>query len=112
MSQQTFQIADNAIWHQGKHRLRFGGLWESLRLSSVQTFYKLPQITLWGPTDLQRLSQFLPLYNALPASLRDPNAAPPTAAEILQLPLRSVVLGIGDPALPGRYNHDDAAHPN
>jgi hypothetical protein len=112
MRQRTFQVVNNLIWHHGKHRLRLGGEWERLQLNSVHDFYQQPQITLWGPTDLQQSGSLMPLFDALPASLKDPAAQPPTVRDILQLPLRSFILGIGDPMLPGPYHHDQASRPN
>jgi len=112
MLQRNLQVVNNATYHRGKHRLNIGGQWQRLKLGSDHRFYEQPQITLWGPTDLQRSPQFAPLYDALPASLKDPAASPPTAADILQLPLRSFILGIGDPMLPGPYHHDRASRPD
>jgi hypothetical protein len=111
MLQRTFQLVNNLTWHSGPHRLRFGGEWERLQLGSVHEFYAQPQITLWGPTDLQT-AQLMPLYNALPASLKDGATALPTVKDILQLPLRSFIMGIGDPTLPGPYHHEQASRPD
>jgi len=110
--QRTFQVANNLTWHRGRHRLSLGGEWERLELNSVHSFYEQPQITLWGPMDLQRSAASMPLYEALPGSLKDPSADGPTVSDILQLPLRSFILGIGDPLLPGRYHHNESSRPN
>jgi hypothetical protein len=53
-----------------------------------------------------------PLYDALPETLRDPAAGPPTLADILQLPLRSFTIGIGNPLQPGPYHHDQMSSPD
>jgi hypothetical protein len=50
-----------------------------------------------------------PLYDALPASLKDPSAPRLTFPEIVQLPLRRFTTGIGNPSLPGPYNFDNAS---
>jgi Carboxypeptidase regulatory-like domain len=112
MHTSTNQIVSNLTWQRGTHRLRFGGEWEHLNLNSVQAFYDPPQITLWGPTDLQRSAVLKPLYDALPATLKDPAAGPPTISDILRLPLRSFLIGIGNPLQPGPFHHDDASEPN
>lgn len=104
----TNQLTDNVTWQHGAHRLRFGGEWEHLYLKASLAFQEPAVVTLWGPTNLQAPA-FRPLYDALPASLKDPSAPPPTLAEILQLPLRSFTTGIGNPSLPGPYNFDSAS---
>jgi hypothetical protein len=112
MDNHTWHTVGNLTWHRGTHRFRFGGEWEHLSLNNVQEFYDPPQITLWGPMDLQRSSATRPLYDALPITLRDPQAGPPTWADILQLPLRSFTIGIGNPLQPGPYHHDQASTPD
>jgi hypothetical protein len=112
MDTRTLQIVGNTTWLRGDHRFRFGGEWEHLNLQSIHAFYDPPQMTLWGPTDLQRSVATKPLFDALPITLRDPNAGPPSLSDILQLPLRSFMIGIGDPMQPGPYHHEDASRPN
>jgi hypothetical protein len=104
----TYQIVDNLTWQHGDHRLRFGGDWRHMYLKSYWAFIEPAQVTLWGPSNLQTQA-LRPLYDALPASLKDPAARPPTLQEILQLPLRYFTTGIGDPSLPGPFNFDDAS---
>jgi len=106
----TFQMVDSVTWQKGAHRLSVGGEWEHSSLNSVHSFYQSPQITLWGPTDLLASPALRPLYDALPATLRDPAAGPPTFEDILQLPVRSVLLGVGDPRQPGAFDHGSASH--
>jgi hypothetical protein len=112
MDTRSWQLVGNFTWQHGHHRLRFGGEWEHLHLDSVHTFYDPPQMLLWGPLDLQRSAASRPLYDALPETLKDANAGPPTLSDILQLPLRSFLIGIGNPLQPGPYRHDDASSPN
>src|SRR4029453_16237501 len=91
---------------------RFGGEWEHLSLNSLHSFYELPQITLWGPTDLEQMPGARALFDRLPVTLKDTSTGPPTISDILQLPLRSFTIGIGNPMQPGPYNHDRASHPD
>jgi hypothetical protein len=77
-------------------------------LKASLAFQEPAQVILWGPSNLQTPA-LRPLYDALPASLKDPGAPPPTFPEILQLPLRSFTTGIGNPSLPGPYNFDRAS---
>ena len=106
--QRTFQVVDTLTWQFGTHRLRLGAEWERASLKASLAFDEPAQIVLWGPSNLQTPA-LAPLYNALPASLRDPAAPPPTIDEILQLPLRSFTTGIGNPSLPGPYNGESAS---
>jgi hypothetical protein len=100
----TLQLVDTVSWQHGAHNTRLGGEWEHLRLESTHAFYDQPQLVLWGPTDLLRSVALRPLYDALPESLKTPSAGPPTVEDILQLPLRSFTLGVGDPRQPGPYH--------
>jgi hypothetical protein len=101
----TLQLVDTLTWQKGTHRLRLGVDWEHSHLQSIHSLYQSPQITLWGPTNLLASPATRPLYDALPITLRDPSAGPPTFEDILQLPVRSVTLGVGDPSQPGPYHN-------
>ncbi|HEU0004542.1 MAG TPA: carboxypeptidase regulatory-like domain-containing protein [Terriglobia bacterium] len=101
----TYELIDNVSWQHGPHRVRFGGEWEHLYLKASLAFQEPAAVTLWGPSNLQTPA-LSPLYDALPVSLKDPSAPPPTLSEILQLPLRSFTTGIGNPSLPGPYDFD------
>ena len=65
-----------------------------------------------GPDGLAAIPALKPLYDALPVTLRDPAAGPPTSSDILRLPLRSFTIGIGNPLQPGPYHHDQASKPD
>jgi hypothetical protein len=106
--QRTFHVADTLTWQRGAHRLRIGAEWEHASVKASLAFNEPAQIVLWGPSQLQSPS-LSALYDALPATLRDPGGPPPTLAEILQLPLRSFTTGIGNPSLPGPYNGEHAS---
>jgi len=105
----TNQLLELLTWQHNRHLLCFGGDWEHVSLHGYREIYEPAQITLWGPTNLL---QFPSLYNALPASLRDPTAPPPTLQDILQLPLRSFITGIGNLSFPGPYDSDSTSHSN
>src|SRR5882672_2135301 len=97
ISPTTNQLLDVLTWQHNGHLLRLGGDWEHVSLHGYRGIYEPAQITLWGPTNLLQSPS---LYNALPASLRDPTAPPPTLEDILQLPLRSFITGIGNVSFP------------
>jgi hypothetical protein len=103
----TNQLLEELTWQHNGHLLRLGGDWEHVSLHGYRGIYEPAQITLWGPTNLL---QFPSLYNALPASLRDTTALPPTLEDILQLPLRSFITGIGNVSFPGPYHTDSTSH--
>ena len=105
----TNQLLDVLTWQHKRHLLRIGGDWEHVSLHGYRGIYEPAQITLWGPTNLLQSPS---LYNALPASLRDPTAPPPTLEDILQLPLRSFITGIGNVSFPGPYHSDSTSHSN
>ncbi|HEX4920811.1 MAG TPA: hypothetical protein VFV92_08730, partial [Candidatus Bathyarchaeia archaeon] len=103
----TNQLLDELTWQHNGHLLRFGGDWEHVSLRGHREVYEPAQITLWGPTNLLQSPS---LYDALPVSLRDPSAPPPTLQDILHLPLRSFITGIGNPGFPGPYHSASRSH--
>ena len=105
----TNQLLDVLTWQHNGHLFRLGGDWEHVSLHGYRGIYEPAQMTLWGPTNLLQSPS---LYNALPVSLRDPTAPPPTLADILQLPLRSFTTGIGNVSLPGPYHSNSVSHSN
>jgi hypothetical protein len=105
----TNQVLDVLTWQHDGHLLRVGMDWEHVSLHGYRAIYEPAQMTLWGPTNLLQSPS---LYNALPASLRDPAAPPPTLEDILQLPLRSFITGVGNVAFPGPYHSDSTSHSN
>lgn len=106
--QHNYQLIEGLAWQMGSHQFRFGGDWEHVYLKAFIGFNDPAQITLWGPTNLQTPA-LKSLYDALPASLKSSGGPPPTLAEILQLPLRSFTVGIGDSGYPGPFNFDNAS---
>jgi hypothetical protein len=109
ISPTTNQLLELLTWQRNGHLLRFGGNWERVSLHGYREIYEPAQITLWGPTNLLQSPS---LYNALPVSLRDPTAPPPTLGDILQLPLRSFITGTGNVRFPGPYHSDSRSHSN
>jgi hypothetical protein len=105
----TNQLLELLTWQHSRHLLRLGGDWEHVSLRGSREIYEPAQITLWGPTNLLQSPS---LYNTLPASLRDPTAPPPTLEDILQLPLRSFITGIGNVSFPGPYHSDGISYSN
>jgi hypothetical protein len=112
MRSRTYQLVNNLTWQHAAHRLRFGGEWEHLRLSGDHSLYEAPQIMLWGPTDLQQTPGLQQLFDRLPVTLKDTAAGPPTISDVLQLPLRGFMIGIGNPMQPGPYHHEQASRPD
>ena len=109
ISPTTNQLLDELTRQQNGHLLHFGGDWEHVSLHGYREIYEPAQITLWGPTNLLQSPS---LYDALPVSLKDASAPPPTLEDILQLPLRSFITGIGNASFPGPYHSDSASHSN
>ena len=112
LSTRSFDVGDTLTWQRGAHRFRVTGEWEHLKIDGSQAIQEGPVITLYGPTDLLAMPALRPLYDALPASLRSPGGPPPTLEEILQLPVRSLTMGIGDPRQPGPYHWDQVSQPD
>ncbi len=104
----NYHLADDLTWQHGSHLVRLGGEWEHVYWKASFAFSEPAQITLWGPSNLQTPA-LKATFDALPTSLKDPDGPAPTLSEILQLPLRSFITGIGNPTLPVPYNFDKAS---
>jgi hypothetical protein len=89
-----FELNDSMAWQHGTHRARFGVDWEHNRGGQLLWANQPASLTLFSPAQVRT-------YNAAastPPSLRIPlPAAFNTVDDILQLPLQSVTIGIGDP---------------
>jgi hypothetical protein len=82
-----FHLTDHATWQRSAHRFRFGVDWEYNRGGTLSWSSEPATLTLFSP---QRARQAgIPV----PDEFR-------TLDDILQLPLQSVTIGIGDPRVP------------
>jgi len=92
-----FHFNDVAAWQEGAHRIRFGGDWETSRGGRTDLGDEPVTMTLFSPQDVRK-------YNALPSTPTNSRIPLPasflTLNDILQLPLQSISVGIGDPQVP------------
>jgi hypothetical protein len=92
-----FHLNDVAAWQEGAHRIRFGGDWETSRGGRTDLGDEPVTMTLFSPQDVRN-------YNALPSTPTNSRIPLPasflTLNDILQLPLQSISVGIGDPHVP------------
>jgi carboxypeptidase family protein len=120
----TYQMSDTLSWQKSSHRLRFGGEWEHHYGVGSWAFLEPALFVLYDPTHLLALiagtggasSPVLPLYNALPNSLKlnatgtaPLTAAIPTYQDLLRLPVFQFFTGIGDPGQPQSFRQPEAA---
>jgi hypothetical protein len=82
-----FHLNDSVTWQRGAHRARFGVDWEYHRGGTLNWNHEPATLTLFSPQQARQAN--IPL----PSAFR-------TLDEILQLPLQSVTVGIGDPRVP------------
>src|SRR5262245_61848067 len=82
-----FHLNDYVTWQRAAHRARFGVDWEYNRGGILMVSNELATLTLFSPQQARQAN--IPL----PSAFR-------TLDEILQLPLQSVTVGIGDPRVP------------
>ena len=82
-----FHLSDMATWQRSTHRVRFGAEWEYNRGGTLAFPNEPATLTLFLPTQARQ--------NNLPVP-----AAFQSVDDILQLPLQSVALSIGDPRVP------------
>ncbi len=106
----TYQFTDNVSWQKNTHRIRFGGEWEHYVRFGAWARQDTGVVNLFSPEQVRPAN--LTLYNALPATLRTTTAGPPTLADILQLPLNTFSVGIGDQSSPAPFNREIARRNN
>jgi len=105
----TFNVVESLTWQKGSHRLRFGFEWERQLLAGWLVFFQPAGLFLYSP-------EIVRLFNSNPAV--PPGARIPlpssfnTVEDVLQLPLASVITGIGDPSFPPPFNFDQARGDN
>ncbi len=94
-----YHLSDILFWQKGGHQLRFGGDLEYLRGGRVDISDEPATIVLFSPRRVRD-------YNALPSTppqLRIPLPASfLTLPDILQLPVQSFTVGIGEAGVPGK----------
>ncbi len=86
-----YQFTDSLVWQRGRHRLRFGFDWEHAKSTSSLVNQDVPSLVLWSPQQVRQIDPTIPL----PASFT-------TLDDILQLPLRSLSIGVGSGVVPQR----------
>jgi hypothetical protein len=101
--ERRFHFNDSITWQRATHRARVGVDWENNRDLNLIWNNDPVTITLFSPDRVRT-------YNALPdtpANLKIPLLdAYHTLNDILQLPLQSMTLGIGDPGVPQEHGGD------
>ncbi|MGH9841511.1 MAG: hypothetical protein ACREEM_22395, partial [Blastocatellia bacterium] len=123
----TYQLTDTLSWQKSSHRFRFGGEWEHFYGQGSWAFLEPALYVLYDPIHLLLLIQgtgganspVLPLYNALPNSLKlnatgtaPLTSAAPTYQDLLKLPLYQFFTGIGDPGQPQKFRQPSASRNN
>lgn len=92
-----FHLNESMAWQQGAHRARFGAEWEHDRGGALAWTNDPVSMTLFTPDQVRT-------YNAASQTPADRRIPLPTSFstldDILQLPLQSVTVGIGDPRVP------------
>ena len=95
--ERRFQFNDSVTWQEGNHRVRFGVDMEHDRDGNLIWQNQPVSMTLFSPDQVRT-------YNAnpqTPSGMRVPlPAAFRTLDDILQLPLQSITVSVGDPRVP------------
>ncbi|MBV8906558.1 MAG: TonB-dependent receptor, partial [Acidobacteriia bacterium] len=89
-----FHWNDSLSWQRATHSARFGGEWEYNRGGQLNWANEPATLTLFSPDQVRTYNQAV----STPPDLKIPlPAAFQTLNDVLQLPLQSVTIGIGDP---------------
>jgi hypothetical protein len=86
-SGRRYHMSDQLTWQHSTHRIRFGADFEYNRGSGLVWANDPATLTLWSPTQTRQFN--IPV----PAAFR-------TVDDILQLPLQTVTVAVGDPHVP------------
>ncbi len=95
-------FADNMTWQHATHRMKFGGEIEFLKGTGTYTLDAPAAITLFSPEEVRQLAPPL----ARPAA----HDASTALTDVLSLPLKNFVFGIGDVNQPPTFQRDQADH--
>jgi hypothetical protein len=89
------ELNDSLVWQKRQHRLRFGADWERNRDRNLGWNNEPVAISLFSPDRVRAFdARASPaLFIPLPATFH-------TIDDILQLPIRTVTIGVGDPGVP------------
>ena len=89
-----FHLNDSMAWQRDRHRVRFGVDWEHNRGGGLNWANEPVTMTLFSPDEVRRYNQ----SPQTPADLRIPlPSAFHSLNDILQLPLQSMTVSVGDP---------------
>jgi hypothetical protein len=95
--ERRFHLTDSITWQRSAHRVRFGLDWEHNRDRNLIWSNEPVSITLFSPGRVRS-------YNSQPGVPQQERIPLPavfrTLDDILQLPLQSMTIGIGDPGVP------------
>jgi hypothetical protein len=89
-----FHLNDIVAWQKSAHRIEFGGDWETNRGGRTDTGNDPVTMTLFSPSSVRAFNSANPTRQIpLPESFL-------TVGDILQLPVQSFTVGIGNPNIP------------
>ena len=94
-------FADNLTWQHGTHRFKFGAEIEFLKGTGTYVLDAPAAITLFSPQEVRQLAP--PLTALIPKTFN-------TLTDVLSLPLKNFVFGIGDINQPPTFQRSQADH--
>ena len=94
-------FADNVTWQRGAHRIKWGGEVEFWKGAGAGPLYAPAEMWLFSPQEVRQLAP--PLAALLPTTFK-------TLDDVLALPLKNFVFGVGDINQPPSFHHDQADH--
>ncbi|HYL99640.1 MAG TPA: hypothetical protein VEZ90_11855, partial [Blastocatellia bacterium] len=117
-----YETADNLSWQKGAHRLKFGGEWEHNYGTGHWAFLNPALLVLHSPNDVIGVDRAIQASALLPAPVKAllniPIASgfltggPISLTDILNLPIITAVVGLGDPSQPPPFQTDIARQSN
>jgi len=87
-----FEANEGLSWTQGAHSLRLGGDWQMTRGGRTDLPNEPASMTLFSPREVAAYNRLQPPGSSIPTASQFS-----TVSDLLLLPLKSFVVGIGDP---------------
>jgi len=104
-------FADNVSSQKGTHSIKFGGYWEYQKGTGSYAYAQPAALELWSPELVQGYNQKISAEGYGAHQISTPSSFN-SISDLLQLPVASFTIGVGNPTQPPLYQRGNANHDN